>query len=52
MFIIMDFRRCTKEYFEDDYIKSFIDLKSISHRFQSLEQTGKILQIEGEKNGG
>lgn len=47
MFIIMDFRRSSKEYFEDDYIKSFIDLKSISKRFQSLEQSGKILQIGG-----
>lgn len=48
MFIMMDFRRSTKDYFEDDYITSFIDLKSIGLRFAKLEQQGKILKLEGE----
>lgn len=48
MFIMMDFRRSTKEYFEDDYLTSFIDLKSIGYRLAMLEQKGKILRLEGE----
>lgn len=43
VFILMDFRRAYNN-FDRDYIKSFIDLKSLETKYQELEVT-KFLQI-------
>lgn len=49
LFILMDFRRCSKSL-GDDYLTSFIDLKSLSQRYSALEKS-KFLILGDSANG-
>lgn len=49
LFILMDFRRCSKSL-GDDYLTSFIDLKSLSQRYSALEKS-KFLILGDSTNG-
>ena len=47
LFILMDFRRSAKEL-GNDYIKSFIDLKSLQEKISFLQETKYLSAGDGE----